>query len=94
MFGIRQDLCSKQSYDMIRYDLPRFVLEVGVVDAEVAVEPLHLVGDEFAWDKSLELPGVSCLSTPKRFKRDKTLAATSCSTRVRCSSLPLKTGVV
>ena len=42
---------------MIRYDFPRFILKVGVVDAEVAVEPLHLVGDEFAWDKPLELTG-------------------------------------
>ena len=55
MFGIGQNFCSKQGYDMIRYDFPRFILEVGVVDAEVGVEPLNLVGDEFAWDKPLEL---------------------------------------
>jgi hypothetical protein len=53
MFSISQNLCSKQGYDMIRYDFPRFILEVGVVDAEVGVEPPHLVGDEFAWDKPL-----------------------------------------
>ena len=62
MFGIGQNLCSKQGNDMIRYDLPRFILEVGIVDTEVWVEPMHLVGDEFAWDKTLELSWVSCLS--------------------------------
>ena len=64
MFGIGQNFRSKQGYDMIRYDLTRFILEVCVVDAEVAVEPSHLVGDEFAWDKPLEL-SVSCLSIIK-----------------------------
>ena len=66
MFGIGQNFCPKQGYDMIRYDFPRFILEVGVVDAEVGVEPSHLVGDEFAWDKSLELSGtISYLSIIK-----------------------------
>ena len=41
----------------------RIVGRIGVVNAEVAVEPLHLVGDEFAWDQPLELTGtVSWLS--------------------------------
>lgn len=75
MFGIGQNFRSKQGYDMIRYDFPRFILEVGVVDAEVGVEPSHFVGDEFAWDKPLELSGsvtVAYLSS-KRYKRDKNL---------------------
>jgi hypothetical protein len=61
---------------MIRYDLPRFILEVGVVDAEVGVEPLHLVGDEFAWDKPLELSGTisqSLIYHQSDYKRDKNL---------------------
>ena len=39
MFGVGQDFCSEQGYDMVRYDLPRLILEVGVVYAEVGVEP-------------------------------------------------------
>ena len=57
MFGISQNFCSKQGYDMVRYDLSRFILEVGVVDAGVGIEPSHFVSDEFAWDKTLKLSG-------------------------------------
>ena len=39
---------------MIRYDLSRFILEVGIVDAKVGVKPSHFIGDEFAWDETLE----------------------------------------
>ena len=35
----------------------RIVGRIGVVNAKVAVEPLHLIGDKFAWDKPLELTG-------------------------------------
>ena len=73
MLGIGQNFCSKQGYDMIRYDLPRFILEVGVVDAEVGVEPSHLVGDEFAWDKTLDCQESVAYLSSKRFKRDKNL---------------------
>ena len=38
---------------MVRYDLSRFILKVGVVDAEVGVEPLDLIGDKFTRNKSL-----------------------------------------
>jgi hypothetical protein len=42
---------------MIRYDLSRFVLEVGVVDTQAGVKPLNFVGNEVAWDKTLKLSG-------------------------------------
>lgn len=35
MFCIRHNLCPEQGDDMVRDDLTRFVLKIGVVDAEV-----------------------------------------------------------
>lgn len=53
MFGEREHLGAKEGDDVIRDDGWRFVLEVGVVDAEVQVEPVDLVGGELAGDETL-----------------------------------------
>lgn len=45
VFGEGEDLGAKEGDDVIRDDGWRFVLEVGVVDAEVGVEPVDLVSD-------------------------------------------------
>ena len=47
VFGEGEDLCTKESHDMVGDDLPGLCLEVGVVDAESFVEPGHLRADEF-----------------------------------------------
>lgn len=38
---------------MIRDDLDRLVTEVGVIDTEVCIKPLHFVCDEFTRDEPL-----------------------------------------
>jgi hypothetical protein len=55
---------------MVRYDLSRFVLEVGVVDAQVGVKPLNFVGNEFAWDKTLKLSGTVNLTSMIKIMND------------------------
>ncbi len=44
----------QESDDMITDDFPRFVVKVGVVDAEVGVEPVDFVGDQLLRNKALE----------------------------------------
>ena len=39
---------------MVGYDLTRLLLEVGVVDAEVKVEPVNFARNEITGDKALE----------------------------------------
>lgn len=53
MLGVRQDLRTEERDDVIRDDTSGFVLEVGVVDAEVGVEPVDLASDELAWNEPL-----------------------------------------
>ena len=45
MFGEGEDFGAKEGNDVVRDDGRRFILEIGVVDAEVGVEPVDLVGD-------------------------------------------------
>lgn len=52
--GIRYDFRSEEGYDMVGYDLTRFLLEIGVVDAEVEVEPVNFACNEIAGYKALE----------------------------------------
>lgn len=53
MLGVRQDLRTKERDDVIRDDISGLVLKVGVVDAEVGVEPVDLVSYELARNKPL-----------------------------------------
>lgn len=53
MLRVCQDLGSKQGNDMVRDDLARFILEVGIVDAEVGVKPVDFACDELAGDEAL-----------------------------------------
>jgi hypothetical protein len=53
MLRICHNLGSKQGNDMIRDDLARFILEVGVVNAEVGVKPVDFACDEFARNEAL-----------------------------------------
>jgi hypothetical protein len=96
MLGVRQDLRTEQSDDVIRNDASGLVLEVGVVNTEVSVEPVDLAGDELARNKALGIVSEDPSRVSRRWHkiRLRTFAATSFSTRARCSSLPLKTGVV
>ena len=52
--GIRYDFRSKEGYNMVGYDLTRFLLEVEVVDAEVEVKPVNFPRNQIAGYKALE----------------------------------------
>jgi hypothetical protein len=93
MLGICEYFRSEEANDMIRDDLNRFVSEVGVIDSEVSVEPLDLMCNELPRDEPLVRKDLVrslgyCMSETRTF------AATFSWTFARCSSLPLKTGVV
>ena len=90
VLGVGHDLRREEGNNMVRNDLAGFALEVRVVDAKVCVEPIDLASDEFAGNKALD----TVLAVRIDGIEQLTLAATSCSTSVRCSSLPLNTGVV
>lgn len=94
MLGVRHYLCAEKGKDMIRDDFMGFILEVCIIDAEVGVEPVDLASDEFARNKALEKGKISDRLIRHWIDVTQTLLATSSSTRARCSSLPLKTGVV
>lgn len=42
VLGVRQNLRAEQGNDVIGDDTPGFVLEIGIVDAKVGVEPVDL----------------------------------------------------
>ena len=50
---VREDLGAEERDDVVRDDLDGLVAEVGVVDAEVGVEPVYFVRDELARDEAL-----------------------------------------
>lgn len=45
VFGVGEDLGAEEGYDVVGDDGDGFVGEVGVVDAEVGVEPGNFVGN-------------------------------------------------
>jgi hypothetical protein len=53
VLGICEDFCTKEGDNMIRDDLDGFILEVGIIDAEVSIKPLNFVRDELSGDKTL-----------------------------------------
>lgn len=53
VFGEREHFGAKERDDVIGYHRGRFVLEIRVVDAELRVEPVDLVGDQLARDETL-----------------------------------------
>jgi hypothetical protein len=78
---------------MVGDDLLRLVLEIGVVDAKMGVEPVDFIFDKVLGNESLSHMGE--LMWPNNPSTSTlTFSATACSTRARCSSLPLKTGVL
>jgi hypothetical protein len=92
---VREDLGSKERNDVVGDDFARFTLEIGVVDPEVGVKPVYLVRNELAGNKSLWAKTTfRGESVSQHLDKAPTFSATAFSTRVRCSSLPLNTGVV
>jgi hypothetical protein len=80
---------------MVCDDLATLGLEVGVVDAEAIVEPVYFAFDEIAGDEALrEGDRMVRIDGSSGERQVRTLVAMSCSTCARCSSLPLKMGVV
>lgn len=53
VLGVGEHFGAEEGDDVIGYDGRGFVLEIRVVDAEVGVEPVDLVGDQFARDETL-----------------------------------------
>ena len=80
---------------MVRDDFARFALEISIVDAEAGVKPFDFVRNELAGNKTLwEKPILRGPRLVNIRTRHQTFSMTAFSTRVRCSSLPLNTGVV
>jgi len=54
VLSVCKDFGTKESDDMVADDFTRFVLEVGVVDTEIGVEPVDFVGHEFLRNETLQ----------------------------------------
>ena len=97
MLGICEYLRAKEGNDMIRDDLNGLVTEVCVIDSEVSIEPLDFVRNELPRDESLVCGGRKTRWHNSRMpvvSDTRTFAAMFSWTFARCSSFPLKTGVV
>lgn len=70
----------------------RFILEIGIIDSEVGVEPVDFAGDELLGNEALEDEEGQKWNCELE-ESEETFAATSAWTWARCSSLPLNTGV-
>jgi len=46
-------LSAKEGDNMVRDDLARFILEVGIIDTEVRVEPIDFPSNKFARNETL-----------------------------------------
>ena len=92
MLCVCKNLCTVKRDDMVRDDVDRLILEVGVVDAKIVVEPLYFVRDEVTWNESLTL------GQQRRawvvMMDGHTLADTVFSTLALWTAFSLKTGVV
>ena len=55
MFGIGQNLGTKEGDDMIRDYWDGFVAKVSVVDTQLGVKPVDFVRDEFSRDETLRM---------------------------------------
>jgi hypothetical protein len=53
ILGVREDLRSVQRENMIRDRVRGRGRKVGVVDAELGVEPADFLGDQLLWDEAL-----------------------------------------
>lgn len=53
MLGEGENLCAKEGEYMIRDDRHGFILEIRVVDAQVGVKPVDLVGNELSGNEAL-----------------------------------------
>jgi hypothetical protein len=53
VLGVGEHLSTEECDNMIRYYRWRFILKVGVIDAEVRVEPVDFVCDKLARNETL-----------------------------------------
>ena len=53
MLGVCENLCAKESDDMIRDYWDGLVAEVSVVDAQLGVKPVDFIRDELSRDETL-----------------------------------------
>jgi len=95
VLSICHDFGPEKSDNMIRDNFQGFILEISVIDAKISVEPVdftryQLVGDEALWMWATSVADQRTIINGQVHA----LLATSCSTKARCSSLPLKMGVL
>lgn len=53
MLCICEHFSPEERNDVVTDDLPRFVAEIRVVDAEISVKPVDFIGDELLRDETL-----------------------------------------
>lgn len=55
MFGVRHYLGAEEGNNVVGNDLAGFILEVGVVNTEVGVEPIDFASNEFTRNETLNI---------------------------------------
>ena len=78
VFGVREYLGAEEGDNMVRDDLDGLGLEIGIVDAKMAVEPVDLVRDELAGNEALKMERVRQLVKPSPTRAEWTLRGSSC----------------
>ena len=78
VFGVREHLGAEEGDDVVRDDLDGLGLEIGIVDAKMAVEPVDLVRDELAGNEALKMERVRQLVKPSPTRAEWTLRGSSC----------------
>jgi hypothetical protein len=53
VLGIGENLCTKESDNVIRDYLDGLVAKISVVDAQLGVKPVDFIRDELSWDETL-----------------------------------------
>ena len=78
VLGVSEDLGAEEGDDVVRDDLDGLGLEIGIVDAKMAVEPVDLVRDELAGNEALKMERVRQLVRPSPTRAEWTLRGSSC----------------
>ena len=78
VFGVREHLGAEEGDNMVRDDLDGLGLEIGIVDAKMAVEPVDLVRDELTGNEALKMERVRQLVKPSPTRAEWTLRGSSC----------------
>jgi hypothetical protein len=52
MLGVRKDFGAEEGNDMVTDNVARLIAEIGVVDAEIGIEPVYFIGDKFLRDEA------------------------------------------